>query len=248
MNIAIIGDSQSAKATRALLRQAGFAVQDAAARSDLRIWIEERAKSAPICFDSIDAPLEAAVVRHVSQLSCHPIVIDRPGGSVRSDCELRIDVPEDDFEQQRAVQLGILRGLLDFTRTGKHKLGRWRKLFGASALLVLVVTLGAPLHGSQEPQKERPAAAQSASAQELPASWRIKIRDLQFEQDKLLLKLKDLQLQESQTRTEIAALHDQIQDAAYQAAQEKRIDVRNFVLDLDTLTWLPKNSLVDTER
>src|ERR1700686_2403966 len=103
MNIAIIGDNESAKATRTLLRHAGFAVQDTAARSDVRIWIEERAKSAPIHFDSIESPLEAAVVRHVARLSRHAIVIDRPGGRVRTDRELRIEAPLGDCEQQRAV-------------------------------------------------------------------------------------------------------------------------------------------------
>ena len=128
MNISIIGENETCKAARMLLRQAGFAVRDTPARSDLRIWIEEHPRIPQVYFDSIDSPLEAAVVRHVSQLSRHAIVIDRPGGQVRSDRELRIVVPEESFEQQHAVQLGILRGLLDFTGAAK-KTPRWKKLF-----------------------------------------------------------------------------------------------------------------------
>src|SRR2546421_11615800 len=137
MNIAIIGDNETCKATRMLLRQAGFSVRDGSARSGVRIWIEERPQAsaahfdAHIYFDSIDSPLEAAVVRHVSQLSRQAIVIDRPGGSVRSDRELRITVPESDFEQQHAVQLGVLRGLLDFTGARKNA-SKWKKYLGLS--------------------------------------------------------------------------------------------------------------------
>jgi hypothetical protein len=86
---------------------------------------------AHIYFDSIDSPLEAAVIRHVSQLSRHAIVIDRPGGTVHSDRELRITVPEAHFDQQHAVQLGILRGLLDFTGARKH--AKWKQIFGLTA-------------------------------------------------------------------------------------------------------------------
>ena len=130
MNIAIIGENETCKAARTLLRQAGFAVRDTAphAHVHVSIWIEERPRILQIYFDSIDSPLEAAVVRHVSQLSRHAIVIDRPGGQVRSDRELRIVVPEESVEQQHAVQLGILRGLLDFTGTTK-KTPAWKKFF-----------------------------------------------------------------------------------------------------------------------
>jgi hypothetical protein len=128
MNVAIIGENESCKGARMLLRHAGFAVRDNIARSHVRIWIEERPRILQIYFDSIDSPLEAAVLRHVSQLSGHAIVIDRPGGEVRSERELRIVVPEESFEQQHAVQLGILRGLLDFTGTG-NKTPLWKKLF-----------------------------------------------------------------------------------------------------------------------
>jgi hypothetical protein len=46
-----------------------------------------------IHFDSVDSELEAAVLRHVARLSAAPVVVDRPGGVVRSERELRIVVP-----------------------------------------------------------------------------------------------------------------------------------------------------------
>ena len=59
-------------------------------------------------------------------------MIDRPGGSVRSDRELRIVVPDDNLEQQHAVQLGLLRGLLDWAGATK-KAPRWKRFLGFGA-------------------------------------------------------------------------------------------------------------------
>jgi hypothetical protein len=92
-----------------------------------------------IHFDSVDSELEAAVLRHVARLSAGPVVVDRPGGVVRSERELRIVVPlvaqvstcavlgsaSDGLKQNGlanyamdeaaavAVEFGVLRGLLD---------------------------------------------------------------------------------------------------------------------------------------
>ena len=46
-----------------------------------------------IHFDSVDSALEAAVLRHVTQLAAAPVIVDRPGGVVHSDRELRIVAP-----------------------------------------------------------------------------------------------------------------------------------------------------------
>jgi len=75
-----------------------------------------------ICFDSVDSGLEAAVLRHVTQLATLPVIVDRPGGRVRSERELRLVVPLArnvrgewcmDEAAAVAVELGVLRGLLD---------------------------------------------------------------------------------------------------------------------------------------
>jgi hypothetical protein len=77
-------------------------------------------RGAAIHFDSVDSELEAAVLRHVAQLAVVPVVVDRPGGIVHSERELRIVVPhtEDaraDEAAAVAVEFGVLRGLLDLT-------------------------------------------------------------------------------------------------------------------------------------
>jgi hypothetical protein len=74
-----------------------------------------------IHFDSVDGALEAAVLRHVSRISKVPVMVDRPGGVVHSERELRIVVPctgdeKADESAAVAVEFGVLRGLLDLTR------------------------------------------------------------------------------------------------------------------------------------
>jgi len=71
-----------------------------------------------IHFDSVDSALEAAVLRHVTQLSTAPVILDRPGGVVHSDRQLRIVAPNSgnlaaDEAAAVAIEFGVLRGLLD---------------------------------------------------------------------------------------------------------------------------------------
>jgi hypothetical protein len=73
-----------------------------------------------IHFDSVDSELEAAILRHVTQLAASPVVVDRPGGVVHSERELRIIVPNSggtkaDEAAAVAVEFGVLRGFLDLT-------------------------------------------------------------------------------------------------------------------------------------
>jgi len=72
-----------------------------------------------IRFDSVDSLLEAAVLRHVTRLSGGPVIVDRPGGLVHSERELRIVVPVSGDskmdEAAVAVEFGVLRGLLELT-------------------------------------------------------------------------------------------------------------------------------------
>jgi hypothetical protein len=74
-----------------------------------------------IHFDSVDGDLEAAILRHVTQLAAAPVVVDRPGGVVHSERELRIVLPVTgdarvDEAAAVAVEFGVLRGLLDLTQ------------------------------------------------------------------------------------------------------------------------------------
>jgi hypothetical protein len=79
-----------------------------------------------IHFDSVDSALEHAVLRHVTQLAAAPVIVDRPGGVVHSDRELRIVAPNTgdakaDEAAAVAIEFGVLRGLLDLTAPGVHK-------------------------------------------------------------------------------------------------------------------------------
>ncbi len=131
MRIKVIGDCDSARALRGLLRKAGFAVTEflpAGLVTELPsggyvVYIEESPESSGlknILFDSVDSELEANILRHVTQLTPHPVVVDRPGGVVHSDREIRIVVPKcvagEEGRHDReatAVEFGVLRGLMD---------------------------------------------------------------------------------------------------------------------------------------
>jgi hypothetical protein len=89
--------------------------------------LEGKGKQAEACstgrihFDSVDGVLEASILRHVAQLSAAPVIVDRPGGVVHSERELRIVLPvtgnaRADEAAAVAVEYGVLRGLLDLTR------------------------------------------------------------------------------------------------------------------------------------
>ncbi len=79
-----------------------------------------------IHFDSVESALEAAVLRHVTQLAAAPVIVDRPGGVVHSDRELRIVAPNTgdakaDEAAAVAIEFGVLRGLLDLTAPASAK-------------------------------------------------------------------------------------------------------------------------------
>jgi hypothetical protein len=178
MRIKIIGDNNCARATRHLLRLAGFAVTeflpaeavtqgphagyaitielapapetpDASQRPDHPAPLhpassQEETPPSPsgasspspakdtagasdaafakarIRFGSVDSAIETAVLRHVTQLAAAPVIVDRPGGVVQSDRELRIIAPNTgdaraDEAAAVAIEFGVLRGVLDLT-------------------------------------------------------------------------------------------------------------------------------------
>ena len=163
MRIKVIGDCDSARALRGLLRKAGFAVTEflpAQLVTELPsggyvIYIEESAINLAdaeagknILFDSVDSELEANILRHVTQLTPHPVVVDRPGGAVHSDREIRIVVPKSlaagdgHGREATAVEFGVLRGLMD-TVGGKvvptlpKPVRWWKRVFGILVLAML---------------------------------------------------------------------------------------------------------------
>lgn len=186
MRIKIIGDNDCARATRQLLRLAGFAVTDflpgdAVAEGPLagyaisidlapaphtpnahlrpdhsthhshtsakeeaprshrdasspsfadvasdKLSLAKAKPGASIHFDSVDSALEDAVLRHVTQLAAAPVILDRPGGMVHSERELRIVAPNTgdaiaDETAAVAIEFGVLRGMLDLNSPGAHR-------------------------------------------------------------------------------------------------------------------------------
>ena len=121
MRIKIIGENDVARSLRSLLRQAGFAVSEFlptdavlnGPQAGYVITIEETDASGWIHLDSVDCPLERRILQHITALSPHPVSIDRPGGEVHSERELRILVPKGDQAQATAVEFGVLRGFLE---------------------------------------------------------------------------------------------------------------------------------------
>ncbi len=133
MRIKIIGESECARALRGLLRKAGFAVSEILPASIVTelpsggyvVRVEEGPAEGHIYFDSMDSELERNILRHVTQLSPLPVTVDRPGGEVHSDREIRIVVPRDAEREAAAVEFGVLRGLMD-TVSASGPPERWR--------------------------------------------------------------------------------------------------------------------------
>lgn len=104
------------------------------------------------------------MLRHITQLSAAPVVLDRPGGVVHSERELRIVIPctgdeKADEAAAVAVEFGVLRGLLDLTspassvkagkpavapRSSRSGGGWWR--FGIFALAGVFIPFAAIVH------------------------------------------------------------------------------------------------------
>ncbi len=128
MRIKVIGENDCARALRGLLRKAGFAVSEYLPREALLempsggyvVAIQEH-QADEIHFDSVDCEFEGNILRHITALSKKPVLIDRPGGEVHSDRDIRILVPAHLPEQQMAVEFGVLRGLLDTVGFGREE-------------------------------------------------------------------------------------------------------------------------------
>ena len=146
MKIFLQGDTDCARRLDGLLRRAGFAVTRNDLFWDYAVRIEESASphaqvaqangsaaeaaDTRIHFDSVDCELERRILQHVTALSPHAVVVDRPGGEVHSDREIRIVVPRGNEAQAHAVAFGVVRGLIDLA--GKRPW--YRKLFAKDKL------------------------------------------------------------------------------------------------------------------
>ncbi len=308
MRIKVVGESDCAKSLRGLLRKAGFAVVEYLPNDAVRtmpsggyvVHIEEGPSGEQLYLDSVDCELEANILRHVTALSKGPVVVDRPGGQVHSDREIRMVVAAGAPEQALAVEFGVLRALID--TLGNALVPRatvprpprpWYQRWFPFLAVVLLVSAGAhpvsnsgiePITGVRHqlaksdlvpesrhqlvmsgfaqapvPQPDNlPFAtsryrkllpglryqvpiseqAKNALAPPLSPEDRLAIRDLQYQQDKLVIQLKDIELQRADVNKKIAEIRSQIEEQAYNAAVRLQVDVKKYVLDLDTLTWV----------
>ena len=132
-----------------------------------------------IHFDSVDSALEAAVLRHVTQLAAAPVVVDRPGGVVHSDRELRIVAPNSgdakaDEAAAVAIEFGVLRGLLELTRPGPGSVSPGKSVVNGGEA---DESAGAPLNSRSAGKKKwwpfgMVLFAGLCSASVSPAMWR----------------------------------------------------------------------------
>ena len=129
-------DSVSARARHAVPLHSR---DDQHAHTDHHAHTDQHARAhqgACIHFDSVDSDLESAILRHVTQLAAAPVIVDRPGGVVHSERELRIIVPNSgdvkaDEAAAVAVEFGVLRGLLDLSSPAPPPASRG-KMFGSA--------------------------------------------------------------------------------------------------------------------
>lgn len=126
MRIKIVGESDCAKATRQILRKGGFSVTEFLPQDLLAnvsggyvITIEEMPGLDHIYLDSSESDLEHYLLRHITQLCPRPVIIDRPGGQVHSDQEIRIVIPQGNESCASSVEYGVLRGFLDLFAPAK---------------------------------------------------------------------------------------------------------------------------------
>ncbi len=116
-------------------------------------------KAGSIHFDSVDSALEAAVLRHVTRLAA-PVIVDRPGGVVHSDRELRIVAPntgdaQADEAAAVAIEFGVLRGLLDLTSPAYAKASAGKPASGSASPGKSILNGDAADEGAEAPANLR---------------------------------------------------------------------------------------------
>jgi hypothetical protein len=126
-------------------------------------------------------------------------------------------------------------------KRGAARAWPWIKI--AWAIAVLSLLLAGRAHG-QEPEgvgakKHGPQAALTVIP--LTDSEKLRMRNLQVEQDGYIIQLQKLQLQENQTQKLIDDLNKKINQAAADIAAADKIDTNALILDLPKLAWVTKS-------
>jgi hypothetical protein len=110
MRVSVKGDSGTAASLRGLLLRTGVVfVTDE--RADYVIHIEQGLHAGHILLDSVDSDLEYNILSKVRTLTSMPVTIQTAGG-IQSDRECRIVLPFSHDAAARAVEVGVMRGVL----------------------------------------------------------------------------------------------------------------------------------------
>lgn len=139
MRIRVTGECDAAKVLRKKLPQAGFVVTESLPDYSVAIEIHEEDS---IIIDGIPCPFETQTAFHVSKLTSADIRLRRRTGDVFRDDQIKVTlraVPE----EENAVELGIIRALLEISgqKTRKKFWQVWRTKAATAFLLALWASL-----------------------------------------------------------------------------------------------------------
>jgi hypothetical protein len=205
MRIRVLGECDTAKAVRGLLSQAGYLLSDG--RANYTVHLEEVPGASRIVFDSIDCELERRIFRHTRDLIGQPIAMQTAGGIQRDD-EIRIVLPARGSERH-AVELGILRGMLDLipiAPSKRHPEKRWRATLAWGLLLFLLGCGTAFLAKAEETGQPEPAP--------IGLEERDAVKSLQLLAYKALVRLRDAEIESLKAQRDLADANRKIDEMA----------------------------------
>jgi flagellum-specific peptidoglycan hydrolase FlgJ len=89
----------------------------------------------------------------------------------------------------------------------------------------------------------QPVPAEAAKAKEPKAAKRETkeaIRDLQVQQDQVLLRIKDNEIEHDRLQKQSQEFADKINAAAKKDADEQHVDIEKYLFDVSKMVWIPK--------
>jgi hypothetical protein len=119
--------------------------------------------------------------------------------------------------------------------------------FSLVALLVFgfvfIVSAQDPMGAAAEP------VPVPAAAKEKPAKRETKeaIRDLQVQQDQVLIRIKDNEIEHEKLLKQVQEFADKINAAAKKDADEQHVNIENYLFDVAKMVWIPKEKVKTNE-
>jgi hypothetical protein len=231
---------ESARRLRGLLRLADYAVVDS--RPDYKVRLRASA-SEHVEVDSIDCELERHVVNEIAHLSPRHVLLMRSSAAVRSDAEIEIGIPADEASRD-AVERGVLRGLDRATKRASTPVSRRPSkkvlvaIIAAAALLVVLLVVAAI---SARAQGVTPKPSPAPTTPVIKPESALKIRDRQYLQAKVLLRMRELEREYERLNRQSSDLSADIGRLAQSACDEAKADCpKTYLLDLDDLQFKPR--------